>query len=513
MKRFFILTTLMVVFLFVPFKVSANLVINEIMYNLEIGSDDGREWVEIFNNGDTAIDLTDWKFWEGGTNHKLTTFQGGVILPQNSYAVITDKPDKFLIDNPSYSGIIFDSTFSLSNEGENLVLKDKNLIIIDEVLYSSSWGANGNGRSLQRKNPSENSNDPSNWGSGDPTPGLINNISPEEPEESTPEKPETPLIPTGNNPPIADAGDNIIAFINQEIKFDGTKSTDPDNDELAYSWNMGDGKLIEKPIFTYKYLYPGTYLVTLMAYDGQYYVSDTITVEIQTGQIIINEFLPNPSGKDEEEEWIEIYNDSDSVVDISGWQLDDIASGSNPFIFPKNTLIAPKSYIVFSRQITGIALNNDKDSVRLLLPEGVVFQKIDYEKPPQGKSSARTSEGFVWSVPTPGLANIINSSTGSGLTSRNFVYQQPIKQELTKEPSKDYVINYQNANKPEIEGGYAVLPTEEQPQEQNEPSQLATVKDFYSQQSPTQLILIITLIISVALIIGLLLVKFRKKYP
>ncbi|MFZ5559328.1 MAG: lamin tail domain-containing protein [Patescibacteria group bacterium] len=506
MKRFFFLTTIFVVVLFfIPRIVSGAVVINEIMYDLE-GSDTDREWVEVFNNSDTAVDLTDWKLWEGGTNHKLTAFRGGAVLSPNAYAVIADKPDKFLIDNPSYSGIIFDSTFSLSNEGENLILKDKNLITIDEVLYSSSWGAKGNGRSLQRKDPAE-----TNWGSGVPTPGALNNISPEEAGEET-KKPETPTIPMGNNPPIAEAGDNIIAFINQEIKFDGTKSSDPDNDELAYSWNMGDGKLVEKPGFAYKYNYPGTYLVTLMVYDGFYYVSDTITVKIQTGQITINEFLPNPSGKDEEEEWIEIYNDSDSIVDISGWQLDDIVSGSQPFVFSENTLIAPKSYIVFSRQITGIALNNDKDSVRLLLPEGVVFQEINYEKPPLGKSSARTPEGFVWSEPTPGLANIISPSTISEITNKKFVYQQPIKSELTKELSQEYVINYQNANQPEIEGGYAVLPSQEQPQQEIK-SQLATAKESISKQSPLQLILIIAAIIVAGLIIGLVLVRFRKKYP
>ena len=173
-------------------------------------------------------------------------------------------------------------------------------------------------------------------------------------------------------------------------------------------------------------------------------------------------------------------------------------------------MIAPKSYIVFSRQITGIALNNDKDSVRLLLPEGVVFQEINYEKPPLGKSSARTNEGFVWSEPTPGLANIATSPISSDITNKKFVYQQLIKSELTKESSQEYVINYQNANQPEIEGGYAILPTQEEPQ-QDIKSQLATAKESISKQSPLQLILIIAAIIIAGLIIGLFLVRFRKK--
>ena len=509
MKKLFLKITIIVVLFLIPKMVFGNVVINEIMYNLETGSDTGREWVEILNNGDTAIDLTGWKFYENNTNHGLTATQGNVVLPLNGYAIIADNPDKFLIDNPGYSGALFDSAFSLNNGGENLALKNKDLTIVEEVNYSSSWGANGNGRTLQRENPNG-----TNWGSGNPTPGALNNISPEEPasesEESTTEQPETPSMPTGpNNPPIADAGDNIIGFINQEISFTASKSSDPENNELHYEWNMGDGKLIEKPSFTYKYSYPGTYLVTLMVYDGQYYVSDTITVKIQAGQITINEFLPNPSGKDEEEEWIEIYNDSDSIVDISSWQLDDATSGSEPFIFPKNSLIAPKGYLVFPRQITNIALNNDKDSVRLLLPEGVVFQETTYEKPPQGKSSTRTDEGFVWSAPTPGMANIINPSTSSGQANKEFVYQQPINPETTKEPLGDYVINYQNNNKPEIEGGYIAANTNNQDANNTINNQTASVKQ--NSQNPINLTLLIIAIGFGSAFIGLLLVKFRKK--
>ena len=33
------------------------------------------EWLEIFNNGDEAVDLTGWKFYENETNHKLTEYQ------------------------------------------------------------------------------------------------------------------------------------------------------------------------------------------------------------------------------------------------------------------------------------------------------------------------------------------------------------------------------------------------------------------------------------------------------
>jgi len=326
---------------------------------------------------------------------------------------------------------------------------------------------------------------------------------------------------TGNNPPIARAGDNIIGFVNQEIEFDGTNSSDPDEDELFYSWNMGDGKVIDKPSFTYKYSYPGTYLVTLTVSDGQHYASDTITIKVKPQQIIINEFIPNPEGKDEENEWIEIYNGSDSITDISGWQLDDEDGGSKPFIFPENTLIAPKNYLVFSRQITKIALNNDKDSVRLLLAEGVVFQEINYEKPKQGQSSARTDEGFVWSVPTPGMANIVSPPTNMGLDGgEGFVYQQPIEPETTKEPSQDYSWYFQNDFDKEIEGGYTFLPIQEQLKADDQfaaISNLAPQAKFNENQKTKQdilnLVLMIIAVILAGLIIGLSLTKLSKKFP
>ena len=527
MKKILFITTF-VVFIFVPISISADIIINEIMYDLEEGSDSGREWMEIFNNSDMPVDLTDWKFYENETNHRLTIIQGNTILPKNEHAIITDNPDKFLIDNPSYSGALFDSTFSLSNNGENLALKDAGLVIIDELTYDSSWGASGDGNSLQRKIASGNSNEPTNWGTGNPTPGALNTFlieeEPEE-EEEVEEEPvpfeetptEAPPTTTGNQLPIADAGDNIIGFVNQEIEFDGTNSSDPDEDELFCSWNMGDGKVIDKPKFTYKYSYPGTYLVTLTVSDGQDYALDTITIKIKPQQITINEFIPNPEGKDEENEWIEIYNDSDSIVDISGWQLDDEEEGSNPFIFPENSLMAPKNYLVFSRQITGIALNNDKDSVRLLLPEGMVFQEVNYENPKQGQSSARTDEGFVWNIPTPGIANITGPPQSIGSLEKQFTYQQPIESETTKEPSQDYSWYFQDPEQ-EIKGGFTIQ--EPITNDKDDKDKFAAVSSFAKatedksdNQATLNLVLMIIAVILAGLIIGLFLTKLSKKFP
>src|SRR3989344_1137863 len=156
------------VFFVFTFNVNAQIVINEIMYDLD-GSDSGREWIEIFNEGDDVIDLTNWKFFEANTNHGLVSYQGGIELSPGEYAIISDQPDKFLSDWPAFLGIIFDSSFSLNNTGEALAMKDDNLVIVNQVTYSSDSGAIGDGNSLQKINTS--------WNSAIPTPGAVNSSS------------------------------------------------------------------------------------------------------------------------------------------------------------------------------------------------------------------------------------------------------------------------------------------------------------------------------------------------
>ena len=50
-----------------------------------------------------------------------------------SYFIISDNAETFLQDYGNYEGIVLDSSFSLSNVGEYLALKDNDENIVDEV--------------------------------------------------------------------------------------------------------------------------------------------------------------------------------------------------------------------------------------------------------------------------------------------------------------------------------------------------------------------------------------------
>ena len=133
-----------------PFFVHAQIVITEIMYDLPSGSDSGREWIEVYNAGAVAIDLTKLRLSENGTNHKIVAALGGSTLAPAAYAVIADNPENFKTDWPQFPGQLFDSAFSLSNDGETIGLRDASSTEIASVTYSNGWRAAGDGNSLNR---------------------------------------------------------------------------------------------------------------------------------------------------------------------------------------------------------------------------------------------------------------------------------------------------------------------------------------------------------------------------
>ena len=182
-------------YLFLPFCFAfASLEINEIMYDFKTGSDEGREWVEIFNNSETAVDVTLFKFFEEDTNHRLKLVQGNSKIQAKTYALIVSDPTKFKDSYPDFYGTIFDSSFSLHNSGETLAIK-KGEEVVDQYSYQSSSGGAGDGQSLQKINGI--------WRGAVPTPGRENKIS-----YTTPSVPKSSTKISGSSPGVNENGKN-----------------------------------------------------------------------------------------------------------------------------------------------------------------------------------------------------------------------------------------------------------------------------------------------------------------
>jgi len=124
--------------------------------------------------------------------------------------------------------------------------------------------------------------------------------------------------------------------------------------------------------------------------------------------VFINEILPSPKGADSEEEWIELYNQNDFEIDLSGWKVSDSLGKTTTYIFLAGTKISAKGFLVLNRPITKITLNNDGDTLNLTQPSGNIVDKISFEKAPIGQSYNKIENSWVWSGNlTPGTENII----------------------------------------------------------------------------------------------------------
>ncbi|HRH31369.1 MAG TPA: lamin tail domain-containing protein, partial [Candidatus Paceibacterota bacterium] len=153
--------------IFLPRISFAAIVISEIMYDPP-GGDTNHEWIELENTGDTSVDISGWKLFEGSSNHSLASVAGGTQIAPHGFAVIADNAATFQLDWPQMSGILFDSVFSLANAGETISIKDSTGVVIDEITYSSAAGAAGDGNALSGFGQT--------WSAAIPTPGAAKQV-------------------------------------------------------------------------------------------------------------------------------------------------------------------------------------------------------------------------------------------------------------------------------------------------------------------------------------------------
>lgn len=121
--------------------------------------------------------------------------------------------------------------------------------------------------------------------------------------------------------------------------------------------------------------------------------------------VVVNEWLPNPVGPDAEGEWLELFNDSDHSVSLSGWSVEN---GSGKRIKLGNLQIGPGEYLVLYRKDTKLVLRNRDEALLLYNTQGEVVGRAEFlGSVPEGKSVSRVGGDFLVTEPTPGAANIL----------------------------------------------------------------------------------------------------------
>lgn len=375
---------------------ATNLIFTEIMYDPE-GADTDQEWIEVFNISTSSIEISaDWRF-NDGSNHLLNLYQGNNQITSSSFFIITADAQVFLNNYQDFNQTIFESSLSLNNSTDTIQLANNDQLI-SEFTYDSNLGANGNGKTLEKINVY---NPESAWQESyiiKGTPGS---------ESST-----HPL----NQTPLAVAGEDINASINEEIIFDASNSSDPDGDQLTFLWNFAELASSTLEIVTYQFSETGTYLVNLTVSDGQASSTDSLIVNITeeindppfvaVDNIIINELLPNPAGSDDAE-WIELKNENNTEINLEGCYLKD-ASG-NQYTFPSTNI---NDYFVLERSVSGISLNNFNETISLFNNLGEKIDEVSY---------ADSQENYSW-------AKFDNQWEQTSLLSKGYQNQQEIIQ-------------------------------------------------------------------------------------
>lgn len=337
--------------------------ITEIMYDLA-GTDTDREWIEVHNTGSESISFADWKFVEGNTNHGLVLSRGTATTPAGGFAVIADDPAKFLLDWPSFSGTLFDSSFSLGNGGETLSLKFGDTVV-DTVTYASTTGAAGDGNSLQKTG--------ANWQALAPTPGAVSSGAPSAPPSqgdssggstgtSAPPPassgaPDTPLVIHMTVKAVAPKSAPVGADVYFKGSAYGAKSEPLQN--AKFIWTFGDGGTYEGKNVSHVYHFAGRYAVLLSAASGEWSATDRVEILVVEPALSISRVLEGEDG------FIEVRNAGSVELDVSGFML---KSGAVTFAIPEGTILLAGNTTAYPGAVTRLLANLD-DTV-LLFPSG-----------------------------------------------------------------------------------------------------------------------------------------------
>ena len=346
-----------------PQNISANdIIINEIFTDPtpSIGLPEF-EYIELYNNTNSTIDLTDWIITIGTTEKVFPTSK----IEADSFVLLV-KEDA-LNSFPSNISKIGFSSISLTNGGADIVLKDNNGKTINAISYTNKWYNNEDksegGWSIERANPNLYCERQHNWRAS------ISNIG------GTPGKQNSVW---GENVYIADfriTNAYIIGSNKMQVSFNKNLDSLLLSDSSFFKIN-GNTATNSSPIapffdatimtFNFNFLENTTYTISangLIDCSGNSIINAMqfgIPDSSLENDIIINEILFNP--KDDGVDYVEIYNNSNSFFDLSKLRIANFFEFGGALI-PENSKLITAEIHLFAPH-TNLVLTSDSAKVK-----------------------------------------------------------------------------------------------------------------------------------------------------
>ena len=412
-----------------PTPTYLKILISEIQIGSASGTDD--EFIELYNPNEEEVNLSNWsiqKTYCNSTTVYKKNFEAENKIPAKGYFLIVyaSSTDQNLLNLADMTH----KTFSLTENNTIYLVVNQEKIenasdieITDmvgfgiDIIEFRSLPAEGNSSAL---NPSGDKSIGRKWSTT--TESYVdtdNNQNDFEIQEPTPKIKNQSPESAANELPVAQFSyvpENPI--INQEILFDTSSSTDPDGQIISFIWDFGDENYTttNQATTTHSYSTSSEFLVRLVVQDNQGATSSattTLTIgERLTLSVVINEIAWMGTKASSTDEWIELYNDTTSSIDLVGWTLsaDDGVPSITFSTLSGTTIIPALGFYLLERtnnqtvsdisadQIYTGALENEGEKLELRDSQGDLIDLVDFSVGwPAGKNeNLGTSENPDW---------------------------------------------------------------------------------------------------------------------
>ena len=195
--------------------------------------------------------------------------------------------------------------------------------------------------------------------------------------------------------------------------------------------------------------------------EHEFYTITATTTVTTAGDLVINEFMASndatAADQDGEfDDWIELYNNSGSTINLEGYAISDDADDFTKFIFPSGAEIAPNAYlIVWADGDTDqdgfhadFKLSAAGESVFLVNPSGSILNEVTYFDQTTDVSYGRFPNGtgnFQTMTPTFNGQN-------SGISDTQSTFVEKVSMKAIPNPADDAfyveVSDFQNQDQP-----------------------------------------------------------------
>lgn len=166
-----------------------------------------------------------------------------------------------------------------------------------------------------------------------------------------------------------------------------------------------------------------------------------------SNQIFITEVFPNPAGKDEGAEWIEIFNASDEEVNLKNWL---ISNSSKENKFSEDLIIEAQTFLVLTNEDFKFSLKNSNEQLSLIDFSGNVIDLVEYQKSEENLSYSLINnedqeKSWLWTIATPDQENLQLTSIEGEI--KNFDAESGILEIEDSNSKKTYSVKLDSNNK------------------------------------------------------------------